>query len=390
MEYDTLTDQLNNTITSGISKGTVWNAMPGGLDKVSESAKGFLWGLGSGSVWICQSPCQGNWKQVKLPSESSLRDIVTDDTHIYVLLQNQLLIKSADNTDEWVTVTAPDGIEKIISTASYIWGQAGDKKYKLPKPGMTGNWIPVKDDLNIKITSASSGHLYGVDSGGKAMITDEALQTSWSVIPEFGGKYSAIFGDADQTAIFGIDSTNSLNRCLNGKCYGVDTKGYTPQNITIEPSSKQMWMTTTTPGKSGNIFSLPISTDYSDIMKTVQPIDSKRDESVKKAETQFEESTYSGMMSRQFNYLKKVLGDVFAIRPVASEEADQQKIQDEIDNTNHELNVLKDVIPLIQKILIVLASIIVVYMCSDIFGSTTHFIALAVMVGGTYYFAVNK
>lgn len=39
MEYDTLTDQLNNTITSGISKGTDWNAMPGGLDKVSESAR---------------------------------------------------------------------------------------------------------------------------------------------------------------------------------------------------------------------------------------------------------------------------------------------------------------------------------------------------------------
>lgn len=390
MEYDTLTDQLNNTITSGISKGTDWNAIPGGLDKVSESSRGFVWGLGSGNVWVCQSPCQGNWKQVKLPSAASLRDIVTDDTHIYVLLQNQLCIKSADNTDEWVTVTAPDGIEKIISTASYIWGQAGDKKYKLPKPGMTGNWIPVKDDLNVKITSASSGHLYGVGSDGKAMTTDEAMQTSWSVIPEFGGKYSAIFGDADQTAIFGIDSTNSLNRCLNGKCHGIDTKGYTPQSITIQPSSKQLWMTTTTAGKSGNIFNLPISSDYSDIMKTVQPIDDKRDETVKEAETEFEESTYSGMMSRQFDYLKKVLGDVFAIRPVASEQADQQRVQDEINNTNHELNVLKDVIPLIQKILIVLASIIGVYMCSDIFGSMTHFLALAVMVGGTYYFAVNK
>ena len=390
MEYDMLTDQLNNTITSGISKGTDWNAIPGGLDKVSESSRGFVWGLGSGNVWVCQSPCQGNWKQVKLPSAASLRDIVTDDTHIYVLLQNQLCIKSADNTDEWVTVTAPDGIEKIISTASYIWGQAGDKKYKLPKPGMTGNWIPVKDDLNVKITSASSGHLYGVGSDGKAMTTDEAMQTSWSVIPEFGGKYSAIFGDADQTAIFGIDSTNSLNRCLNGKCHGVDTKGYTPQSITIQPSSKQLWMTTTTPGKSGNIFNLPISSDYSDIMKTVQPIDSKRDEYAKKAETEFEQSTYSGMISRQFDYLKKVLGDVFAIRPVASEQADQQRVQDEINNTNHELNVLKDVIPLIQKILIVLASIIGVYMCSDIFGSMTHFLALAVMVGGTYYFAVNK
>jgi hypothetical protein len=390
MEYDTLTDQINNKITSGISKGTDWNAIPGGLDKVSESAKGFLWGLGSGNVWICQSPCQGNWKQVKLSSESSIRDIVTDDAHIYVLLQNQLSMKSSDNTDEWIYVNLPDDIEKIISTSSYIWGQAGDKKYKLPKPGMTGNWIPVKDDLNIKITSASSGHLYGINSDGKAMITDEAMQTSWSIIPEFGGKYTAIFGDADQTALFGIDSTNSLNRCLNGKCHGVDTKGYTPQSITIEPSSKQMWMTTTTPGKSGNIFNLPISSDYTDILKSIRPIDEKRDESAKKVEAQFEQSTYSGMMTRQFDYLKKMLGDIFAIKPAASHEEDQQKIKDEIDNTDNEVNVLKDVMPLIQKILIVLASIIGVYVFSDIFGSMTHLVALAVMVGGTYYFAVNK
>jgi hypothetical protein len=339
---------------------------------------------------LCQSPCQGNWKQVKLSLDSSIRDIATDDSQVYVLLQNQLSMKSSDNTDEWVNVNLPDDIEKIISTASYIWGQAGDKKYKLPKPGMTGNWIPVKDDLNIKITSASSGHLYGISSDGKAMVTDEALQTSWSVIPEFGGKYSAIFGDADQTAIFGIDSTNSLNRCLNGRCYGVDTKGYTPQSITIEPSSKQMWMTTTSPGKSGNIFSLPITSDYTDILKSVQLIDKKRDDSVKKAETQFEQSTYSGMMARQFDYLKKMLGDIFAIKPAASHEADQQKIKDEIDNTDHEANLLKDVIPLIQKILIVLASIIGVYAFSDMFGSMAHLVALAVMIGGTYYFAVNK
>jgi hypothetical protein len=222
------------------------------------------------------------------------------------------------------------------------------------------------------------------------MITDEAMQTSWSIIPEFGGKYTAIFGDADQTALFGIDSTNSLNRCLNGKCHGVDTKGYTPQSITIEPSSKQMWMTTTTPGKSGNIFNLPISSDYTDILKSIRPIDEKRDESAKKVEAQFEQSTYSGMMTRQFDYLKKMLGDIFAIKPAASHEEDQQKIKDEIDNTDNEVNVLKDVMPLIQKILIVLASIIGVYVFSDIFGSMTHLVALAVMVGGTYYFAVNK
>jgi hypothetical protein len=357
---------------------------------VSASAKGFAWGMGSGNIWMCQLPCEGNWKQVASPSQSSLRDIITDDNHVYVLFQDRLGIKSSDNTDEWITVTLPDSIEKIISTASYIWGQAGEKKYKLPKPGMTGNWIPVDDKLNVKITSASAGHLYGVDSAGQAMVSDESLQSAWSVIPQFGGKYSAIIGDADQTALFGIDSSNSLKRCLNGKCNGVDTQGYTPQNITIEPNSKQMWMTTTAPGKSGNIFNQSLSTDYTDILRTVQPIDLKREEVVKQAETQFDQSTYSGIMSKQFEILKQMISQLFNIKPASSHEEDQKRIQKKIQTTEYDLQVLKNVIPLIQKMLVVLALTVCVYAGSDYLGSATHFFALAVLITGTVFFAINK
>jgi len=390
MDYDTLTDQVNNTLSSGISKGASWETVPGGLDKVSASAMGFVWGMGGGRVWVCQLPCTGNWKQVDLPVTSALRDIVTDDTHIYVLFQNNLAMKLANNTDEWVVVQVPDGVSKIISTSSYIWGQSGTQKFKLPKPGMTGNWIPVKDDLNVTVTSASSGHLYGVDGNGTAMITDEAMQTSWSTIPEFGGKYTAIYGEADQTAVFGIDDSNSLKRCLNGKCRGVDTQGYTPQNITIEPTTKQMWMTTTTPGKSGNIFNQSLTFDYTDIIKSVQPIDVKRDQVVEQTKVQFEQSTYSGLMSKQFAILKKMIAGLFNIKPVSSHQEDQKVIQGDIDNTTYEMNVLRDVLPFIQRLLIVLALTVLVYTASDFLGAATHVIALAVLVSGTVFFAINK
>jgi len=390
MDYDSLTDQINNTLSSGISKGTSWEAVPGGLDKVSASAMGFAWGMGGGRVWVCQLPCTGNWKQVDVSVTSALRDIVTDDTHVYVLFQDNLAMKLANNTDEWVVVQVPDDISKIISTSSYIWGQGGTQKYKLPKPGMTGNWIPVKDELNIKVTSASSGHLYGVDSNGEAMITDEAMQTAWSTIPEFGGKYTAIYGEADQTALFGVDSDNSLKRCMNGKCQGVDTQGYTPQNITIEPSTKQMWMTTTTSGKSGNIFNQPLTFDYTDIIKSVQPIDAKRDQAVDQVKSQYEQATYSGMMTKQFAMLKKMVASLFNIKPASSHEEDQKVLQGDIDNTAYELNVLHDVLPFIQKLLIVLALTVVVYAASDYLGSATHVIALAVLVAGTVFFAINK
>jgi hypothetical protein len=232
--------------------------------------------------------------------------------------------------------------------------------------------------------------LYGVDANGKAMVTDEAMQSAWAVIPEFGGKYTAIYGEADQTALFGIDDSNSLKRCLNGKCRGVDTQGYTPQNITIEPTTKQMWMTTTAPGKSGNIFNQPLSNDYTDILKTVQPIDVKRDQVVDKAEIQFDQSTYSGIMSKQFGMLKKMLAELFSIKPAASHEKDQKRIQKKIDNTEYELRVLKDVIPIVQKMLIVLAMTVCVYAGSDYLGSATHLLALAVLVGGIVFFATNK
>lgn len=390
MDYDSLTDQINNTLSSGISKGTSWEAVPGGLDKVSASAMGFAWGMGGGRVWVCQLPCAGNWKQVDVPITSSLRDIVTDDTHVYILFQDKLAMKLANNTDEWVVVQVPDDISKIISTSSYIWGQSGTQKYKLPKPGMTGNWIPVKDDLNVKVTSASSGHLYGVDSNGEAMITDEAMQTSWATIPEFGGKYTAIYGEADQTALFGIDSENSLKRCMNGKCQGVDTQGYTPQNITIEPTTKQMWMTTTTSGKTGNIFNQPLTFDYTDIIKSVQPIDTKRDQAVEQVKVQYEQATYSGMMSKQFAMLKKMVAALFNIKPASSHEEDQKVLQGDIDNTTYELNVLHDILPFIQKLLIVLALTVVVYAASDYLGSATHVVALAVLIAGTVFFAINK
>jgi hypothetical protein len=389
MEYDTLTDQVNNTVSTSISIGTDWNAIPGGLEKVASSGKGFAWGIGSGKLWLCQLPCTGNWKKVDEPTQSTLKDIATDDEHIYALYQDVLAIKSSDNTDQWVTVDLPDSIEKIISTSSNIWGQVGDKKYKLPKPGMSGNWIEVNDKLNVKITSASATHLYGVKDGD-AMVTDESMQSAWSVIPQFGGKYTAILGDADRSAIYGIEEDNSLQRCLNGKCRTIDTKGYTPQNITIEPTTKELWMTTTTPGISGNIFTQPVAPDYSDLLQKVKPIDAKRDQVVAEAEVAHDESTVAGIMSQQYGALKNMMNKLFEIKPVSTHEADKVEIQADINSTDYTMNVMKTLLPLIQDFLIVLGLVICTYAASDIFGDFTHYIAVGLMISGLFFIGIYK
>jgi len=392
--YDSLTNQLNNLVSSS---STAWTEISGGLDKVSSSSIGFAWGIGSGKAWVCQLPCSGNWKEIEVPGTPL--DVTTDDSHVYVLIAAkdgnvQLAIKSGNNIDDWLLIKAPRGIQKIVSTASYIWAQAGSQKFKLPKPGTTGNWIPVKDPENIKVTSASSTSLYGIDASGNPMKTDETLQSGWTSIPQLAGsKYGLVMGDADQTAIYGLDTQQRLKRCPTiGECTDVSTNGFTPQNLTIEPISKQLWMTTSTTGTSGNIFMKPDSADYSQILQTVQPVDKERDAVVSDIEQEYVEGTHSNIMSKQVDTVKEILGKFFNINPSAKKKSDahQKNLRKRIQENSTQIDQFNKSIPVIQDILIILAILIMIYMLSGVFGVFTHVLALLALIGGVLYFIYYK
>jgi hypothetical protein len=388
---DALTDQLNNLISTEISADAAWSAIPGGLDKVSSSSLGFAWGIGSNQVWVCQLPCGGNWKSVPIPDMTSVIDIVTDE-NVYVLFQStetKLAFKSANNVNDWIIVSAKPGITRIANTSSYIWGQAGTQKWKLPKPGTTGNWIAVADPLNVTITSASSTSLYGVNAKGQAMKTDESLQSAWSTIPEFGGKFTDIIGSADQTALYGIDSSKALQRCQNGKCSLVVTE-YTPQNITVEPISKQLWMTTTTSGNSGNIFIKSDNPDYSNILQSVQPLDKARDDLTRDIEAKYTQTTYATMMSKQLEIIRKILQNMFDFDPKKQNADSQKAIGSELKDTTLEIDQLSTTLPFIKDILIMLLAVIIVYVVGGSFlGDWTHPVALVTIVSGIIYFATR-
>ena len=390
MEYDTLTDQLNSLISTEVSADAAWSAVPGGLDKVSTSSLGFAWGIGSGKVWICQLPCSGNWKAVDLPG--SLLDITTDDSKVYVLFndgQVKLAMKSANNIDDWIIVNGLTGMTKIVNTSSYIWSQIGTQKWKLPKPGTTGNWIQASDASNVTITSASSTSLYGVDASGNAMKSDESLQSAWSTIPEFGAKYTSIVGNADQTALYGIDPAGNVSRCLNGDCSKVNTQGFIPQNLTVEPVSKQLWMTTTAPGDSGNVFNRNDSPDYSNILQSVQPVDKQRDAVVHDVKTRYNETTAATMMSKQLEMIRKILEGMFDFKPKEQNATQQKNINEELKSTTEQIEQLKLTLPIVQKILLVIGVTAAVYLGSGVMGEWTHMAALGVMLSGLYFFAVG-
>jgi hypothetical protein len=385
---DIITDELNNLISTEITPDQ-WDAVPGGLDKVSSSSLGFAWGMGSDQVWICQLPCAGDWKPVTIPESTKIYDVTADESRVYVLYDGggmKLASKSANNSDDWIVVSAKDGMTKVTTTGSYVWGQAGSQKWRIHKPVTMSNWVQVADPRGITITSASSSSLYGVDDKGNAVKTDEAMQSGWSTIPEFGGKYNSVLGDADERALYGVNQANQVQRCLNGDCSNLSTQGFVPQSLTVEPVSNQLWMTTTTPGNSGNIFSKHGTTDYSAVFKLTQPYEKERDNIVQQLEVDHSQTTGATAISKQLELIKKFFEELFGYVSKDINDDAKSKINDVVSETEKLIRASS----LIKKILILLSATAVVYLVGGILGGLTHLVALAVFAGGLLYLSLNN
>jgi len=97
--YDQTTQNINNTLSTQLSSVLTWANIPGELTKVSSSAYGFAWGFSGSQVYNCQLPCSGNWQPVDLSKFdiTSVLDVATDDTNVYLLRQRWRYISSYIN-----------------------------------------------------------------------------------------------------------------------------------------------------------------------------------------------------------------------------------------------------------------------------------------------------
>jgi hypothetical protein len=388
MDYSALTDTLNNLVQEDEKD---WINVPGGLDKVSESAMGAAWGLGSGKMYVCMLPCKGQWTPVVFPDPAfNIIDFTTDDSTIYVLgsgispigIINLFTTKNGNNSGKWSPpnpLFKAEKITELFNTGSYIWGQMGTQKYKLAKPGTTSNWIEVQDTSGVKITSASQTALYGISSTGVAMKTDESLQSAWSPIPQFKGVFTGILGDADQTGIYGIDAQKTLQKCSGDSCVPIPTKNPVQ---TLSPKPTSLWLTTSNPGDLGNVYYKDESP--SNLLKDVQPIDAERDAIVNQAETEYTNTTYSTMMFKQLKEIQKMFGELLSIQEVNTE-----PIEKSASTTSSEASLLQKVIPFLLKGILVLLGVLFVYLFSGVFGSMTHYVAFAVLIGEIYLLLNN-
>lgn len=397
-EYDLATGGIDTVITSQLSSSLQWANIPGSLVKSSSSAAGYAWGYNSSnSIYVCQLPCTGNWTQIDTSSWNltSILDLTTDTTNVYVLISTAdgktvLYSNSASNTGTWNMVPVPFPATSIFSTHTYIWAQDGsNNKQKCPKPCTMSNWI-ANPENKVRITSTSDSSLYGVDASGNAMKTDENIQSAWSSISGLSGlKLMSVVGQADKTALYGVDTSSKAYRC-EGDCTvptevdPLDTGGYAPLNMTADPSGKSIWMTGTTSGPVGNIFNRIDKTDYTTVMNNINPLEQTRDKIVSNIEDQYTQQTNVMTANKQITEVVNFFTKFFKFdkQNVDQDKSNISAYRDKVVSSQAQIDKLSSTEPLLQKLLILLGTVLVIYMFGSILGGFVHTIALIVLLGG--------
>ena len=396
-DFEDATRTIDDTLTTQVSSSFTWRNVPGSLVKTSVSSGGYVWGFSDTSVvYVCQLPCSGNWTDVNVPGLQSIQDIITDGSKVYILGNSTsgplvLMTGGITGQTEWTSVPVPFGANQIYSTHTYIWAQ--DRSYmkkKCAKPCMSGNWI-ASPDTSVKITSSSDTALYGVNPQGQAVRTDELLQSEWRPIQPFSKvKMTSVFGSIDQEGLYGVDEASQLLKCDSGctEPEPVDTQGYKPQNVSIEPQS--IWMTTTTSGNLGNVFTRNITSSFTDIMNSINPLDQKRDAIVQDVTKQYETQTDVMTMEKQVNSIVSFFKNIFnkAGDTKESTAKETKELQERIKDAQTDIDYMSSNEKFFKILLFTLIVVGGLYAVGYIFGQLIHIIAIIVLIGGLYY-AIN-
>lgn len=391
-EYETSTNAIDSIVTTQLSSVLDWLNVPGTLVKASSSAAGFVWGFDNarGGVWTCQLPCNGNWSNVDLSQYqvSNILDLTTDETNVYILYTNAagsvgLLVTPASNQGTRTTVSVPFSATTIFSTHTYIWAQDGsNNKQRCPKPCSMPNW-QIAGDTSVTITSSDETTLYGKDSTGQAMQTNETLQSPWQPIGVVKG---SIYGKGQDGTLYGIDSTQSAFQ-YDGKIAPLYTDGLNPTNITVDSQTSQLWMTTATPGELGNVFTRSQKPDYSTIMNTISPIDRTRDKIVDSVEARFNRQTDVMTVNKQSEDIISFFKRIFKIDGDTAKRAENQAshLNENIRESQNQLDQINNLKPVLVGVILILAIVIIVYLTlSYILMSYVHWIALIVIGIGLF------
>lgn len=399
--FEQATTGIDTLVSTQLSSALTWINVPGGLTKASQSEAGYVWGYNSNNaVYICPLPCTGNWSAVDISEFNigTILDLTTDSTSVYVLITNTsgatvLLTAPASNQGTWNMIPVPFPAVSIFSTNTYIWAQ--DKtmnKQRCAKPCTTSNWTAVPEN-KVTITSSSNSALYGVDATSSPLTTDETLQTGWTPISGLAGlKVKTLVGEADKTAIYGIDSSSNVFRC-EGSCIDpksvqpVSTGGYNAMNLTISPVTKKLWMTSFTEGSVGNVFTRLDTPDYTSITNEITPLDQQRDKIKDQVKTEYSSQTNSLVASKQIDDVVTMFKNLFTF-PKDSKQTmkrEEGNFKKTIQTNQLKLDQISSNQPVVQVFLIATVIAAFIYIVGSFMGPVAHVMAAIALIGGLIY-----
>lgn len=397
-EYEDTTNTIDSLVSSQLSSVLNWINIPGGLNKVVSSAAGFAWGFnGNNSVWSCALPCNGNWQSSDLSkfTVGTVLDIAADDTTVYILYtdlsgKTSILTTSANRQGTWATLDVPIQATKIFSTHTYLWAQDANKsKQMCPKPCVMSNWIP-GSETEVEITSSTGTQLFGTDSIGNALQTDETMRSGWTPLSGFGDtKVKSVVGS--ETAVYAIDDTSTTLKYDGKTVQPISTAGYEPASLTT--GNNQLWMTSSTPGTMGNVFHRMETPDFMSLVNTIAPLDKKRDEIVSDVQKEFSQQTDVMTIRKQADEIIGFFRNIFKLDSDTAKRAKAQAghINEQIRSTQQQLDQMKSTEPILQIVIGVLLAISTVYIVlGHSLGWTSHILSLGIVGVGTYFILRSK
>jgi hypothetical protein len=276
----------------------LWQNVPGQFSKMSSSSAGYVWGLtASGELYVCREPCSaGTWTAVPLPNGAKVVDITTDATSVYAHTvyahtgtssdEFGMLVKSAANDGDWGTIPAPFLGDEVTNTNGYLWLSGQGKTAFCAKPCTAGGWN-VRDGDNRRLLGGGGSTVFATEPGTlNVMKTDETAQTGWQSVGGLEGSgVSTLAAEADNTVLYAANDSK-LFRC-EGTCETpeqlevVNAQGFVPLrtkgSLTVNPSSKNVWMAASSSGVNGNVFARLDRPDAEPILEVVDQTDAARD-----------------------------------------------------------------------------------------------------------------
>ena len=416
-DYDQLTKKIDDTLKTQVSATPRWSNISGQFKTVVSSVAGYVWGIND-KVFICQEPCDGNWKEVEISKTNKVipNNIVVDDSNVYleavdtVEKKHYLFIKPVSGNGEWRREEVPINRDPfgLFITSTYVWlqyfGQNSKTfvKYKCAKPCTGGSWIKAKDD-SVMLTSSTYNQLYGMDvKTRKNVKSDENIVSGWAPL-SLGGddkKGNYILGRTTTADFFfkNVDGYGkNLYTCKEGNCDTpekitvVDTQGYTPDTLSVEPNSNSMWMTTFSHLSSedkGNVFTRSAIKDQTTILNTIDPLDKQRDEIVKDATKEYTVQTNTMTTNKQIQNIVDFFQKFFGYNNSVKKDTENQAsaLTDNIQKSQQKIDKMTSITSKLLILIVTLAVAAIIYLLAEpLIGIYVHYITVIALGIGIFF-----